>query len=123
MIRPVPDEMRFDVTSFTVRAGETVKIWFENPDYTPHNLVVGLPGSAEEIALAAEALGALGFAVGFLPDSDKIIAATELLNQSEYQVLEFTAPSDPGDYDYVCTFPNHWQTMRGVMQVVAGEDE
>ena len=123
VIRPVPNEMRFDVTSFTVRAGETVKIWFENPDYTPHNLVVGLPGSAEEIALAAESLGALGFAVGFLPDSDKIIAATELLNQSEYQLLEFTAPSDPGNYDYVCTFPNHWQTMRGVMHVVAGEDQ
>jgi len=122
VIRPVPDEMRFDLTSFTVRAGETVKLWFENPDYTPHNLVVGMPDSAEEIALAAESLGALGFAVGFLPDSDKIIAATELLNQGEYQVLEFTAPDDPGDYDYVCTFPNHWQTMRGVMQVVAGED-
>jgi len=123
VIRTVPDEMRFDTTSFTVRAGETVKIWFENPDYAPHNLVVGMPDSAEEIALAAESLGALGFAVGFLPDSDKIIVATELLNQSEYQVLEFTAPSDPGDYDYVCTFPNHWQTMRGVMQVVAGEQD
>ena len=122
VIRPVPDEMRYDRSSFTVRAGETVKIWFENPDYTPHNLVVGMPNSAEEIALAAEALGAVGFAVGFLPDNDKIIAATELLNQSEYQILEFTAPSDPGDYDYVCTFPNHWQTMRGVMQVVPGED-
>jgi azurin/lysophospholipase L1-like esterase len=123
VIRPVPDEMRYDLSSFTVRAGETVKIWFENPDYTPHNLVVGMPDSAEEIALAAEALGAVGFAVGFLPDNDKIIAATELLNQSEYQILEFTAPSDPGDYDYVCTFPNHWQTMRGVMQVVASEDD
>ena len=61
--------------------------------------------------------------MGFLPDSDKIIAATELLNQSEYQLLEFTAPSNLGDYDYVCTFPNHWQTMRGVMHVVAGEDQ
>ena len=65
VIRTVPDEMRFDLASFTVQAGETVKIWFENPDYTPHNLVVGMPDSVEEIALAAESLGALGFAVGF----------------------------------------------------------
>lgn len=122
VIRAVPDEMRFDVTDFTVNAGETVKIWFENPDYTPHNLVLGMPDSAEEIALAAEGLGALGFAVGFLPDSDKVLMATDLLNQGEYQVLEFTAPEDPGDYDYVCTFPNHWQTMRGVMQVLAREE-
>jgi azurin len=123
VIRPVADEMRYDLTSFTVRAGEPVKIWFQNPDYTPHNLVVGMPNSAEEIALAAESLGALGFAVGFRPDNDKIIAATELLNQSEYQVLEFIAPADPGDYDYLCTFPNHWQTMRGVMQVVASDGD
>ena len=76
------------------------------------------PLNAEEIAAAAEELGALGFAVGFLPDSDKVIIATELLNYREFQVLEFTAPTEPGDYDFLCTFPNHWQTMRGVMRVV-----
>ena len=122
VIRAVPDEMRYDVTSFTVRAGEPVKIWFVNPSYTPHNLVVGMPDSAEAIARAAEALGPLGFAVGFLPDDDRILEATELLNQGEYQVLEFTAPADPGDYDYICTFPNHWQTMSGVMQVLPSEE-
>ena len=118
VIRTIVDEMRFDTTEFTVKAGETVKIWFENPDYSPHNLIIGQPGSAADIAAAAEGLGALGFVVGFLPDNDNIIIATELLYHREYQVLEFTAPTDPGDYDFLCTFPNHWQTMRGVMQVV-----
>ncbi|MCH8962102.1 MAG: hypothetical protein IH820_12455 [Bacteroidetes bacterium] len=33
--------------------------------------------------------------------------------------LTFTAPTEPGDYPYVCTFPGHWRTMQGVMQVVA----
>jgi lysophospholipase L1-like esterase/azurin/glucose/arabinose dehydrogenase len=117
-IRTLIDQMRFDTTEFTVQAGETVRIWFENPDYTPHNLIVGMPNSAAQIAAAAEGLGALGFAVGFLPDSDLILAATELLYHREYQVLEFTAPIDAGDYDFLCTFPNHWQTMRGVMRVV-----
>ncbi len=118
VIRTLIDQMRFDTASFSVRAGQSVKIWFENPDYTPHNLIIGQPGSAEEIATAAAGLGPVGFAVGFLPDNDKIIAASELLNHREYQVLEFTAPTEPGDYDFLCTFPNHWQTMRGVMQVV-----
>jgi azurin len=121
VIRTLVDQMRFDTTEFTVRAGETVKIWFENPDYSPHNLIIGEPGSAAEIAAAAEGLGPIGFAVGFLPDNDQIIAASELLYHREYQVIEFTAPTDPGDYDFLCTFPNHWQTMRGVMQVVNQE--
>ena len=118
VIRTLVDQMRFDIAEFTVNPGQSVKIWFENPDYMPHNLIIGEPGSAEEIGLAAEALGAVGFAVGFLPASDKIIAASELLNHREYQVLEFTAPSVVGDYDFLCTFPNHWQTMQGLMRVV-----
>ncbi len=118
VIRTVVDQMRFDTDSFTVRAGETVKIWFENPDYAPHNLIIGEPGSAAGIAAAADDLGPIGFVVGFLPDDDRVIAATELLNYREYQVLEFTAPATAGDYDFLCTFPNHWMTMRGIMRVV-----
>ncbi len=117
VIRTVVDQMRFDLEEFTVSPGETVKIWFENPDYSPHNLIIGEPGSAAEIAAAADALGPIGFAVGFLPDDDRIIAATELLYYREYQMIEFTAPTEAGDYDFLCTFPNHWQTMRGVMRV------
>ena len=32
--------------------------------------------------------------------------------------LTFTAPSEPGEYPYVCTFPRHWMRMYGVMIVV-----
>ena len=118
VIKTVIDQMKFDTAEFTVKAGEPVKIWFENPDYTPHNLIIGQPDSAAGIAAAAEELGALGFAVGFLPDSDQIIVATELLNYREFQVIEFTAPTELGDYDFLCTFPNHWQMMKGIMKVV-----
>ena len=93
-------------------------MWFENEDYSPHNLIIGQPGSAEEIGMAADALGADGFAVAFVPQSDKIIVASDLLNYQKFQVLEFTAPSAPGDYDLLCTFPGHRKTMNGVMRVV-----
>ena len=118
VIRTVKDQMRFDIDEFTVQAGEQVTIWFENPDYAPHNLIIGEPGSAAEIAAAADALGPIGFAVGFRPDHDRIVAASDLLNYREYQILEFTAPEGTGDYDFLCTFPNHWMTMRGIMRVV-----
>jgi azurin len=32
-------------------------------------------------------------------------------------VLEFQAPTEPGDYPFVCTFPGHHLLMRGVVKV------
>ena len=107
VIRTVPEEMRYDTPSFTVRAGEPVKLWFANDDYSPHNLVVGLPGSGESIGVAADQLGADGFAVAFIPEHEDILVASELLNHEDHQVIEFTAPSEPGDYAVICTFPGH----------------
>ena len=118
VIKTVMEKMMYAKTTFTVKAGQKVKIWFENPDYMPHNLIIGQPKSAEAIGNAAEKLGAKGFKNGFVPKHKMIIAATRLLNHKETQVLEFTAPTTPGDYDYLCTFPGHWRLMRGVMKVV-----
>ena len=28
-----------------------------------------------------------------------------------------TAPAEPGDYEYVCTFPGHWTIMNGLLVV------
>jgi hypothetical protein len=30
----------------------------------------------------------------------------------------FTVPARTGSYPYVCTFPGHWRTKNGLMQVV-----
>ena len=111
------EKMQYDTKSFDVKAGEKVKLTFTNPDYLPHNLVIVQPGSADEIALAGISLGAKGFETGFVPDSDKIIASTSLIDHGESQVLNFTAPTTPGDYQFVCTFPGHAPLMRGVMKV------
>ena len=118
VIRTVPDEMRYDIPTFTVQAGQAVKVWFENEDWTPHNIVVGEPGSLDEIGAAADALGADGFAAAFIPESDKIIIASKLLGYQKYEILEFTAPMEAGDYDVLCTFPGHRVTMNAVMRVV-----
>jgi len=117
-IRTVVEEMRYDVPAFTVRAGQAVRLRFENADYTPHNLVVGEPGSADVIGKAADALGAAGFAAHFVPRSAQILAASKLLNHQQSQVLSFTAPTVPGEYAVLCTFPGHRGTMNGVMKVV-----
>ncbi len=119
VIRTVPEEMRYDTPAFTVTAGESVKLWFANDDFSPHNLVIGTPGSGEAIGAAADALGADGFAAAFIPDHDDVLVASKLLTHEQHELVEFTAPVEPGDYAIICTFPGHRGTMNAVMQVVA----
>ena len=118
VIRTVSEEMRYDKPTFTVRAGQKVKVWFENDDFMPHNLVIGEPGSMDEIGEAADALGAAGFDAAFIPDNDKVIVATSLLSFEDYEVLEFTAPANAGIYDVLCTFPGHRGSMNARMEVM-----
>ncbi|MFT4641772.1 MAG: azurin/lysophospholipase L1-like esterase [Verrucomicrobiales bacterium] len=111
------EKLQFDLQEFTIKAGKKVKLTFANSDYMPHNLVIVQPGAADEVGNSAVILGAEGFEKQWVPDSDKILASTKLLDNRGEQVLEFTAPSSPGDYQYVCTFPGHHLLMRGVMKV------
>jgi azurin len=83
----------------------------------PHNIVFVKPKTANEIAMAAMQLGAKGFEKGFVPDSDNILAASPLVDHGKDVKLEFTAPTEPGEYEYVCTFPGHHFLMRGIMKV------
>ena len=45
----VPEQMVFDLNWFAVQAGKPVQIVLANPDAMPHNLVIGQPGSLQEI--------------------------------------------------------------------------
>lgn len=118
-IQTIKEQMRYDRVEFTVTPGLKVRLIFSNPDAMDHNLIMVQPGAAAGVAIAAakfEVTGE-GAAKQWTPDSDKILFASRLLTHNESQTLEFTAPSVPGNYEYVCTFPGHWQLMRGVMVV------
>jgi putative heme-binding domain-containing protein len=45
------------------------------------------------------------------------------LQPRQSQRLAITAPSKPGVYPYVCTYPGHWRRMYGALYVVQGLDE
>jgi glucose/arabinose dehydrogenase/azurin len=117
----VQGQMRFDLESFTVEAGQEVELVLENPDYMPHNVLIVTPGAREAVGRAADAMAALpdGFEREFVPDMPEVLFASRLINTGETDTLRFRAPSEPGDYPFVCTFPGHWITMFGTMHVVA----
>ena len=113
-------EMKFSIPGFTAEAGEEIEIEFVNPDHMPHNLVITVPGALESVGLKAEAMAKEpdAFARNFVPQTAEVLFATRLINTGETARLRFTVPSRTGSYPYVCTFPGHWRTMNGLMQVV-----
>jgi putative membrane-bound dehydrogenase-like protein len=115
----VPHEMKFDKATFTVKAGSQVTIDFENPDFMQHNLVIGQKGSMEIIGKAADELARdpKGAEQNYVPKIPQIIAATLLVDPEGRESLVFIAPTEPGEYPFVCTVPGHWRIMNGIMKV------
>jgi len=115
----------YDVKEFTVKAGTTVKITLVNPADSvtrqPHNILIVKPGTKDAVGMAANAgMTDPEFLTTkqAVPESDDILFHSELIQAGEQTVLEFEAPSEPGDYPYLCTYPGHWAIMNGVMHVV-----
>jgi glucose/arabinose dehydrogenase/azurin len=112
-------QMKFDVEQFAVAPGEEVEIVLVNADHMPHNLLVTKPGKLEDVSLKAEAMASQpdAFQRNFIPETPDVLHATKLVNHDEIARLRFTAPTAKGKYPYVCTFPGHWRTMNGTMDV------
>jgi putative membrane-bound dehydrogenase-like protein len=118
-IKAVREMLQFDVKTFTVNAGKTVEIVFENPDAMQHNLVIGKPKSLEKIGKAADKMitDPDGANKNYVPDLPEVLFSSVLVNPDQTIRLRFTAPTKAGIYPYVCTFPGHWRIMNGVMKV------
>jgi putative heme-binding domain-containing protein len=96
-----------------------VAITLENNDAMPHNLAILSPGALEEIGLAAEKMTADPDTEGrlYVPASSEVLYATRMVAPGQKVELAFTAPSEPGEYPFVCTFPGHWRRMTGILAV------
>lgn len=114
----------YDIKEFTVKAGQKVKLTFINPkdsiNLQPHNLIIIKPGKMQ--AMLALVNDPANFAdpnwiKNPLPKSDDILWHTKLLAVGEEETLEFTAPSEPGDYPYLCSYIGHAILMNGMMKV------
>jgi azurin len=118
----VDNAMAFDVTKITAAPGESLKVVLSNACALPktvmgHNwvlLVAGTDPVAFANAAAADAAG------GYIPAAmkDKVLASVGLLGPNETGEVSFKAPSKPGEYPFLCSFPAHCIVgMKGVLIV------
>ncbi|MDA1202015.1 MAG: GDSL-type esterase/lipase family protein [Planctomycetota bacterium] len=119
-IGTVYERMAYDTETIVVQAGRPVLFVLENADAMPHNFVVTQPGMMQAVGELAESRAQdPAFAkASFVPKSPDILAASTLMQPQTTQRVMFEAPTEPGVYPYVCTYPGHWRRMFGAMYVV-----
>jgi putative heme-binding domain-containing protein len=117
----VPERMIYDREIVAVQAGRPVEFRLSNTDNMPHNLAIVKPGTMAAVGELAESTGRDADAAerGFVPRTDSVLAASELVQPGKVASVYFETPSEPGIYPYVCTYPGHWRRMYGALYVVA----
>jgi len=109
--------LKFEPSQFQVRAGSKVKVVFNNDDDMLHNFVVVWPGTAIEVGNLAMKLGLEGQQKDYIPNTEKVLYHTKLMQPNTTETIYFTAPAKPGNYTYECSVPGHFYVMQGTMKV------
>ncbi len=118
----VENAMKFDLAIITAAPGESLKVVLTNACVLPkavmgHNWVL-LKAGADTTAFANAA--ASESAKDYIPEQqkEKIVAFVKLLGPNETGEVTFHAPTAPGEYPFICTFPAHCAIgMKGVLVV------
>ncbi len=110
--------LKYDTEKVEVRAGSRVKWVFNNNDDMLHNCVIVKPGAANAVGNAAMRLNLNGAKMQYVPASADVLFHTNILQPESAEAIYFTAPAEPGDYTFVCTFPGHASLMQGILKVV-----
>ena len=116
------DTMKYNLTRIEVKAGQEVKVSLTNMGSMPktamaHNWIL-LKKGTDPKAFADAAVMAM--ATDYIPAAltDQVIIHTKLLGPKQSDELSFKAPTEPGEYHFLCSFPAHFLSgMTGVMVV------
>ena len=116
------DTMKFSMAEITAKPGEQLTVKVTNKGTMPkmaaaHNFVL-LKKGVDLNAFTTAAVMA-GAAADYVPAKfkDQVIASTKLTGPGESAEVSFKAPTAPGSYQYICSFPGHFATMKGMLVV------
>jgi azurin len=116
------DNMKFNLASIEAKSGEDLKVTLTNIGTLPkeamgHNWILLKKGS-DAAAFSAAAMTAKD--TDYIPDAlkDQVIAHTQTLGPRKSDEVSFKAPTEPGEYPFLCSFPAHYGAgMKGVLVV------
>jgi len=109
--------LKFDVDKLEVKAGNRIKLVFNNNDDMLHNLVITKPGQANNVGEAALRLNLNGPKMNYVPNTPDVLYHTNILQPESVESIYFVAPTTPGNYQFVCSFPGHYALMQGTLVV------
>lgn len=115
------DTMKYNVTAIKAKPGEALHIKLTNKGTMPkmaaaHNFVLLKKGTDMNAFTTAAVMAG---ATDYIPAKfkDRIIASTKMAGPGETVEVDFKAPTAPGTYDFICSFPGHFATMKGTLTV------
>jgi azurin len=116
------DAMKFNIVELRAEPGEALAVTLKNQGTMPkfsmgHNWVLIAEG-VDVVAFANDA--SMAAKTDYVPAAyrDRVIASTRLLGPNENDTVIFHAPTKPGRYVFLCTFPGHLQVgMKGELIV------
>ena len=106
--------MLFDKSVLKAKANEEVSLLLNHTgkigkEFMGHNFVL-LKNNVDVDDFAQAAM--LAKENDYIPDGDDTIAYTSMIGGGESDQITFTV-NEPGTYVFLCTFPGHYQIMRG----------
>ena len=116
------DNLRFTVDKIEASPGQKLKVTLKTLSALPksqmaHNFVL-LKKNTDVMKFANESLKHEKNDYIAPSMEDQIIAMTGMLGDEESETITFNAPSEPGEYMYICTFPGHYHAgMKGKLIV------
>ncbi|MFV0416874.1 MAG: plastocyanin/azurin family copper-binding protein [Chthoniobacterales bacterium] len=115
------DTMKFSLATIEVSPGQEVKLTLKNVGKLPkqamgHNWILLKSGS--DVMAYGAAASKHAAADYIAPElAEQVLAHTKLLGPGESDTITFTAPTEPGSYPFICSFPGHVALMKGELIV------
>jgi azurin len=110
--------LQYEQTTLKVKTGEVVALTLANSDALPHNWVLVQPGAYEKVGMASFKMltDPQVAEKHYVPELPEVIAFTETVFPEKKYTVYFKI-EQAGSYPYMCTFPGHWQAMKGTLIV------
>ncbi len=115
----VGPNLSFHPRSLEAAPGEPLRLTLDNPDSVPHNWALAAAGSLNQVGDLVNRFVTDPSAAArhYIPETDDVLAYTDIVPPRSRQTIHFTAPTTPGRYPFLCTFPGHWMVMNGELVV------